>query len=1192
MTSPVRSLARITPVLSLLLAACAEGTSESALDESGLPGLGWTATPKADGDGDGYDSTVDCDDTDATVNPGASEADNLVDDDCDDYVDEDFVAAGDIVVSEINRRSTVGTGGVANNASWVEVYNTSSRTVSLANWVIARGVSTGNQVYIDPAAAPVIAAGDYAVFCDSNDYEGSSVAYPLACDYIWGDESQASTYVGTYHDNTWFMRRDKDAFAMYIDGDRTTGTLIDKVTYTYSAGEGYWPNNARFSLSLDSAYYNSSLNDNLLAWCSTTASSSGAVAGSSTWRWYNTPATTQDEYGTPGAANYDCLSDPDLDGDGYDGSTDCDDGDAAVNPAATDTCDGIDNDCNGVVDDGSGYGDVDGDGYGDPSSPVSCGSSGGVTNDDDCDDADATVNPTATESDDGVDDDCDGWVDEDFVVEGDIVITEVNKRSLIGTPGVVNNASWFEVINVSTRTVDLSNWVIARGSGSSANSIMVDPAATLTVDPGAMLVFCDSDDYEGATAAYPLACDYTWGDESQPAGYAGDYHDNTMYLRRDADTIGLYIEGTSTTGRDIDTISYASGYPNYARFSLSLDPAHNDSLDNDTVGNWCATAAGASGVPSASNTYRWYDTSGTAQDEYGTPNGANFDCIADEDGDGYANPEDCDDADAAINPAATEVCDGVDNDCDGTIDEDTSGGTTWYADADSDAYGDATVTSTACTQPSGYVTDSSDCDDASAAINPAATEVCSDGIDQDCDPASVACTFSGSDEIKADYDFRAYGTAASYAVGSSVANNGDFDGDGFDDVLVGQFYHDTSPATDNGRLHLWLGPVDSSDGTGTTDQTFDGSTAQNSDFLGSGVRFVPDWDADGDDEILVAANREGSTDVGAAYIFEGNTAATSVSAADATFTSTTASAYVGSAVYGADVNGDLAGDVAVGGYGYSSSAGIAGVWLSTDVAASNDITAATFVVTGASAGHNLGYALAMCDVDGDGMGDGIFGAPAASATTAPGKTYIFYGLDVLTGTVSASTADAILAGSANADRQGLSVACLDDIDFDGTGDFATGSDKNDDAATDAGAVYVMTSPPAGSTTAGAVASTVIRGETASDFFGRTVAMAGDTNSDGYAELLAGATGYDVGALSGAGAVYLWYGPLTAGTVSASTYDARFTGANTSDAVGLAIDGGGDVDGDGNADWMSGATSWDGFGYGDAGGSWLFYGRSE
>jgi hypothetical protein len=102
---------------------------------------------------------------------------------------------------------------------------------------------------------------------------------------------------------------------------------------------------------------------------------------------------------------------------------------------------------------------------------------------------------------------------------------------------------------------------------------------------------------------------------------------------------------------------------------------------------------------------------------------------------GYAdNPTDCDDLDAAVNPGATELCDTVDNDCDGVVDEDDSAdAATWFADTDADGYGDASNTAPACAQPTGFVSDATDCDDTTASRSPGESEICGDSLDNDCD---------------------------------------------------------------------------------------------------------------------------------------------------------------------------------------------------------------------------------------------------------------------------------------------------------------------------------------------------------------------------------------------------------------------------------------------------------------------------
>lgn len=92
--------------------------------------------------------------------------------------------------------------------------------------------------------------------------------------------------------------------------------------------------------------------------------------------------------------------------------------------------------------------------------------------------------------------------------------------------------------------------------------------------------------------------------------------------------------------------------------------------------------------------------------------------------------DDCADDDDAVGPAAVELCDGVDNDCDGSKDEDAADAQTWYADPDGDGFGGAEKS--ACSEPDGYISVSGDCDNGNASINPDAIEVWYDGVDQDC----------------------------------------------------------------------------------------------------------------------------------------------------------------------------------------------------------------------------------------------------------------------------------------------------------------------------------------------------------------------------------------------------------------------------------------------------------------------------
>ena len=385
------------------------------------------------------------------------------------------------------------------------------------------------------------------------------------------------------------------------------------------------------------------------------------------------------------------------------------------------------------------------------------------------------------------------------------------------------------------------------------------------------------------------------------------------------------------------------------------------------------------------------------------------------------------------------------------------------------------------------------------------------------------------------------GQAAGDVFGSEVAILGDVNGDGFADLGVGADGNDAGGAG-AGRAYVYFG------GAGATlEATPDGilTGAATMDSFGVAISGAGDVNGDGYDDVIVGAHQTASAS-GRAYIFFGGPGAAFDTAPDATLMGQTNGDAFGYAAAGAgDTNGDGYDDVIVGAYGYGSSAGRAYVFLGGPGAFDGS---ADSMLTGATANDVFGLSAAGAgDLNGDGFADVIVGAEGNDAGgSGAGAAYVFFGSS------SASldtTADGTLLGAVASGSFGGSVGPAGDVNGDGFADVVVGAHGTQNGGMFwAGRAFVFFG--GAGTTFNATSDGVLNGlGYADDYFGQSVASAGDVNGDGFAEVVIGSPGADTGA-SNAGRIFTFFGG--AGTSLNTVYDGSPYGAAANDNFGRDV----------------------------------------
>jgi len=348
------------------------------------------------------------------------------------------------------------------------------------------------------------------------------------------------------------------------------------------------------------------------------------------------------------------------------------------------------------------YQDLDQDGFGAGVAVSHCVKlPNTVTNNTDCDDMQKTVHPGAEEFCDNLDNDCNGATDDH----------------------VPNPTTWFE-------DADQDGY----GNAQKTKHVCLQPVMHVALDTD-----CNDDD----KTIHPLAPETCNEKDDDCDGATDEDVRIPCYVDNDKDGYGwnpsVYLAcaplpGDVTVGNDCEDNSFIS-HPNAKEIC--------DDLDNN--------CDGITDESTATGAVMWY--ADLDEDDFGNTAVTKISCKKP---DGYVETKgDCNDLLKTVYPGAKEICNEIDDDCDGKTDEGTL--VTSYEDKDKDTFGAKNGVKVSCVMPFGYSENNLDCNDNDKTIHPEATDLCDNNMDENCD--GITDNAIGASIVYEDKDKDGYGVS-------------------------------------------------------------------------------------------------------------------------------------------------------------------------------------------------------------------------------------------------------------------------------------------------------------------------------------------------------------------------------------------------------------------------------------------------